>query len=217
MRTSTVVTTDIECAVAILRDKGIVAFPTDTLYGLGADAFCLEAVERVFEAKGRPTGMALPLLLRQASDMSTVASKVPDLAWLLAEAFWPGPLTLVLTSSPRVPDRVTAGKGTVAVRVPDHPVSLALIEGLGRPITGTSANTSGGPNPLTVQEVKRMLGDKVDCILEGGPPPGGKASTVLDVTTDRPRVLRAGALSIESLEAVCKVSLGGQPTRAGQN
>ena len=156
----------IDKAVEVLRDGGVVAFPTDTLYGLGADAFREDAVERVFEIKGRPSEMALPLLLGGARDLELVATDIPDSAWALVARFWPGPLTLILKSAPEVPAIVTGGGATVAVRVPNHPVPLQLTRRLGRPITGTSANVTGGPDPKTAEDVKRALGDKVDYIIE---------------------------------------------------
>ena len=183
-----------------LRAGGLVAYPTDTLYGLGADALNEAAVERVFEAKGRPQGMPLPLLIADAEQLSMVAAHVPDVALRLAEAFWPGGLTLVLPVSEAVPTLVTARGWKVAVRLPDHPVPRALAEGLGRPITGTSANRSGGPEPRTAAGVREALGEAVDIVLEAGPSPAGRSSTVLDVTTEQPRILRLGAISQEDIE-----------------
>ena len=183
-----------------LRAGGLVAYPTDTLYGLGADALNEAAVELVFEAKGRPQGMPLPLLISDAEQLSLVAAHVPDVALRLAEAFWPGGLTLVLPVSEAVPPLVTARGWKVAVRLPDHPVPRALAEGLGRPITGTSANRSGGPEPRTAAGVREALGEVVDIVLEAGPSPAGRSSTVLDVTTEQPRILRLGAISQEDIE-----------------
>ena len=185
--------------VAILRRGGVVAYPTDTLYGLGADITQPAAVEQVFEIKGRPHGMPLPVLLSGPQDLSLVSDDVPPLAWTLAERFWPGPLTLVVPRAPRVPAIIGARGWTVAVRVPDHPVPRELARRLGSPITGTSANLSGGPSPHTADDVRRQLGDSVGLIIEGGPPPDGRASTVLDITQSPPRVLRLGAISWETL------------------
>ena len=186
----------------ILRRGGVVAYPTDTLYGLGADITQPAAVEQVFEIKGRPQGMPLPVLLPGPEALSMVSDDVPPLAWTLARRFWPGPLTLVVPRASRVPAIIAARGWTVAVRVPDHPVPRELARLLGAPITGTSANLSGGPSPHTAEEVRRQLGDRVEHVIEGGPPPDGRASTVLDITQDPPRILRLGAVSWEMLEEV---------------
>lgn len=182
------------------------AFPTDTLYGLGADAFSTEAVNKVFDAKGRPGNMALPILLGSVRDMEQVTTGIPDMAWALVERFWPGPLTLILRKSPQVPPIVTGGRDSVAVRMPDHPVPLALVAGLGRPITGTSANPSGGPDPVTADDVRRLLGDRVDYILDGGPAVVGSPSTIVDLTGEGPRLVRQGAIEYDSIRSVCSIT-----------
>ena len=183
------------------------AFPTDTLYALGADAFHVEAVGRVFEIKGRASDVPLPLLLASVDELEQVSIDIPDLAWALASRFWPGPLTLVLKSSPEVPQIVTAGKQSIAVRMPNHHVPLALIRDLGRPITGTSANPSGGPDPVTADDVRRSLGTKVDYIVDGGPAPVATPSTIVDLTGARPRLVRQGAIPWESLCSACATPL----------
>ena len=184
----------------VLHRGGVVAYPTDTLYGLGADITQPAAVEQVFDIKGRPHGMPLPVLLPNPEALSMVTDDVPPLAWTLARRFWPGPLTLVVPRASRVPAIIAARGWTIAVRVPDHPVPRELARLLGSPITGTSANLSGGPSPHTAEEVRRQIGDRVDLIIEGGPPPDGRASTVLDITQSPPRILRLGAISWEMLE-----------------
>ncbi len=189
-------------AAQILAEGGLVAFPTDTVYGVGAHAFQPDAVERIYTAKIRPRDKAIPILLAQADDLALIAERVPDTAWLLAERFWPGGLTLVLPKKANVPDVVSAGGPTVAVRVPDHPVSLALIAALGVPLAATSANLSDHPSPITAQEVEAELGGRIELILDGGQCPGGVPSTVLDLTTDPPTILRAGAIGVEEIEAV---------------
>ncbi len=189
-------------AVGVLKGEGVVAFPTDTLYGLGASIYSQRAVERVFQIKGRPQEMALPVLLSRPEQLEEVALEVSPMAHRLARAFWPGPLTLVVQKSPRVPSLVTAGRETVAVRVPNHQVPRALVEGLGAPLTGTSANPSGGPDPVTAEDVRRLLGTQVDYIVDGGPAPLGRPSTVVDVTGDTLRVLRARAVSVQQLQEV---------------
>ena len=194
-------------AVCVLKDRGVVAFPTDTVYGLGADGLCSEAVERVFEIKGRPSDKAVPLLLGSIQDLDKVTNNVPGLARTLVERYWPGPLTLVLRTSKQLPEFVTGGNDSVAVRMPDHHVPIALVLELGSPITGTSANPTGGPDPITAEDVARLLGNKVDYILDGGPATIGVPSTVLDLTGHKPRLLRLGAIGIESLQPYCPVIL----------
>ena len=196
----------IEEAVSVLRKKGVVAFPTDTLYGLGADAACVEAVGRVFEIKGRSHDMALPLLLGNIHDLEWVTTDIPDVAWALVDRFWPGPLTLILRKSPQVPHVVTGGKDSVAVRMPDHHVPLSLVRELGRPITGTSANPSGGPDPITAEDVRELLEGKVDYIVDGGSATVGSPSTIVDLTESRPRLVRRGAIASQ-VETICSMSL----------
>ena len=188
-------------AVRVLAEGGLVAFPTDTVYGVGAHAFQPDAVERIYVAKIRPRDKAIPILLAQPDDLVLVAEGITETAWLLAEKFWPGGLTLVLPKKANVPDVVSASGPTVAVRVPDHPVPLALIAALGAPLAATSANLSGHPSPITAQEVEAELGGRIELILDGGRCPGGVPSTVLDLTTEPPTVLRAGAIGAEEIKA----------------
>lgn len=189
--------------ISILKQGGIVSFPTDTVYGLGASANITQAVERVYEVKKRPRNMPLPLLLAHVSQISDVAEPVPQVAWLLAKKFLPGALTLVLHRSNLVPDIVTAGGMTVAVRVPAHPVPVALIKGLGMPILGTSANLSGKPSTLTADEVYSQFGDQIDLVIDGGWCPGGTESTIVDVSGETPVILREGAIALSDLQQVC--------------
>ncbi|MGQ9628226.1 MAG: L-threonylcarbamoyladenylate synthase [Anaerolineae bacterium] len=191
-------------ALQLLREGKLVAFPTDTVYGVGAHAFLKEAVERIYTAKLRPKGKAIPLLLGRAEDMELVAQEVPPAAWKLAERFWPGGLTIVLRKKPIVPDVVSAGGETVALRVPDHPFPLSLIASLGAPLAATSANLAGRPSPVTAQEVSRELAGRIELIVDGGPCPGGIPSTVLDLTVDHPAILRHGAVPKEDLLAMLK-------------
>jgi len=197
--------------VAVLRGGGIVAFPTDTVYGLGVCPYLHRAVERVYTVKERPLEMALPLLLSSTLQISEVAESVPPIARLLVEKFMPGPLTLVLYKSGVVPGIVTAGGTTVAVRVPAHPVPVALALGLGAPISGTSANLSGKPSALTADEVHAQFGNKIDLVIDGGRCPGGRESTIVDVTGEIPLVLRKGAIDFGELKKVCaSIILGGR-------
>lgn len=193
----------LEKAVSALKKGGLVAFPTDTLYALGAHAFIEEAVSRVYEAKGRPQGMALPLLLGSPEQIDSVAVDVPQAARDLAEGFWPGAVTLVLYKAPSVSTTITGGRDTVAVRVPSHPLALALIEGVGAPVTGTSANRSGGPDPVSAEVVREHLGESVDVVLDEGPCSLAEASTIVDMTAEPPRIVRAGAVARSELERFC--------------
>ena len=195
----------VENGITILKNGGLVAFPTDTVYGLGACFSNLDAVERIYKVKQRPHNIALPLLLADESQISEVAESVPPVAWLLACRFLPGGLTIVLSKAKSVPDMVTGGGETVAVRIPAHPVPLALVKGLGAPIVGTSANVSGRPSALTADEVHSQFGDKIDLVIDGGRCGEGKESTIIDITGDVPRILREGAISREELEQVCQI------------
>jgi len=168
--------------IAILQQGGIVAYPTDTVYGLGACMNMRQAVERIYQVKRRPMDMALPLLVANFSQIEELAETVPTIALKLISQFLPGALTIVFPASPSVPDIITAGGTTVAVRIPAHPIPLALIEGIGAPLVGTSANVSGKPSPLTAAEVYDQLGDELDPIIDDGQPCPGTASTIVDVT-----------------------------------
>lgn len=193
----------IETAINTLRDGGVVAIPTDTLYGLAACAFDETAVAKVFELKGRPAGMALPLLLADAGDAHKCAVDLPPAFERLAARFWPGALTLIARKSDVVPYAVTAGMDTVGLRVPDHPLARSVARLLGAPITGTSANRSGMPGLTTAQAVRDQFGDAIGYVLDGGDAPGGVASTVLDLSGDTPRILRQGAIGRDAIEAAC--------------
>lgn len=186
-------------AAQALRAGGLVAFPTDTVYGVGALVFHEQAVDRLYLAKIRDRTKAIPVLLSNVRDLHRIARRVPPAAWRLVDAFWPGALSLVLEKSALVPDVVTAGGPTVAVRVPDHPLALALIERAGAPLATTSANLSGQPSAVTADAVEETLGDAVDLILDGGPCLGGVASTVLDLTVSPPRIVRPGPIGWEDL------------------
>ena len=199
----------IEAAAEFLRNDGIVAYPTDTLYGLGGDPFSQKALEKILQAKGRSADKGLPLLLDQPRDVELVARPNSPFFEPLAHAFWPGPLTLVLPPLPGLPEDVLGPTGAVGVRVPNHPVPRALAQALGKPIIGTSANLSGGPDPVTTQDVERTLGHVLDYILDGGPAHRGLPSSVVDLTGDHPRILRTGALDPQSIFRVCGVEWDG--------
>jgi L-threonylcarbamoyladenylate synthase len=192
----------IEKAVVILKNGGLVAYPTDTVYGLGACITESEAVDRVFQVKGRPKGMALPVLLADRNQIKEIVISVSPAAQCLADEFFPGALTIILPKSSVVPDIITGGGKTVAFRIPNHPVPLALIKGLGKPIVGTSANLSGHPSTLTAEEVRLQIGDKIDMVIDGGKCPGGIESTVIDLSGEKPVIRRQGAISIKRLRKV---------------
>ena len=186
-------------AVEVLSGGGVVAIPTDTLYGLAACAFDMDAVLRVFEIKCRDRGASLPLLLADPEDMSLYASSVPAAARRLADRFWPGPLTIVLSSAHRVPEAITGGRSTVALRVPDHPVPRHLAGRLGTAITGTSANLSGAEPARSAAGVARQLGASLDMVFDGGTLPESPPSTIVDLAVSPPRVVRVGAISEHEL------------------
>jgi L-threonylcarbamoyladenylate synthase len=189
-------------AVAALRDGGLVAFPTETVYGLGANALDAAAVLRIFAAKGRPANNPLIVHVAEAKEVRDIAAAWPEAAERLAARFWPGPLTLVLPRGPAVPDAVTAGGPTVAVRVPAHPVARALLEAAGVPIAAPSANRSTRLSPTTAAHVLRGLDGRIDLLLDGGPTAGGLESTVLDLTVAPPRLLRPGLIAPAEIEDV---------------
>ncbi len=189
-------------AAAIIRAGGLVAFPTETVYGLGADALDQRAVARIFAAKGRPAFNPVIVHIADAAQLATVVRRVPPIARDLAAAFWPGPLTLVLPRRANIPDAVTAGLDAVGIRIPAHPVARALIEQSGVPIAAPSANAYTRVSPTTAAHVLAQLGDAVDVILDGGPCIVGIESTVLDVTGPVPLLLRLGGISRAALEAV---------------
>jgi L-threonylcarbamoyladenylate synthase len=188
-------------ALAGLQQGEVIAFPTDTVYGVGTAVDNVAAVERLYEIKGRPHDAALPLLLAEAGDVERVCHDVPAAAWKLARRFWPGGLTLVLLRKPIVPDRVTGGRPSVAVRLPDHSVPRELARRLGMPLASSSANRSGEPSPVTAAEVLAQLGGRIPLLLDGGPCRQARPSTIVDLTTDPPVVLREGPVTRDEIEA----------------
>jgi L-threonylcarbamoyladenylate synthase len=193
---------DLELAVATLRAGGLVGFPTETVYGLGADARRSEAVRRIFAAKGRPATNPLIVHVADAGIARRYVTQWPVAAGKLAEAFWPGPLTLVLPKSDEVAPEVTGGLSTVGIRVPDHPLALALLERFDGPVAAPSANRANRVSPTTAAHVREELGNAVDVILVGGPCEVGIESTVLALTSDVPTILRPGGVSREQIERV---------------
>jgi L-threonylcarbamoyladenylate synthase len=189
----------VELAASIIRDGGLVAFPTETVYGLGADAMNEEAVLRIFEAKGRPADNPCIVHVDSREMVDRVAKSVGSNAEILIEKFWPGPLTLVLERQPKVAESVSAGLSTVAVRMPKNRIALALIEAARTPIAAPSANASGRPSSTSAAHVLEDLDGRIDMVLDGGTTNIGIESTVLDVTTDSPRILRPGWITREML------------------
>ena len=200
-------------AVEVLRAGGVVAFPTETVYGLGADALNEAAVARVFEIKGRPLDHPVIVHLAGAAGLADWAREVSPAANALAAAFWPGPLTLIVKRAPEVPDAVTGGQDTVGLRVPEHPVAQALLEAFGREdgarrlrgLAAPSANKFGRISPTTAAHVRDDLGDEVDLILDGGAAAVGIESTILDLSGEQPAILRPGAITAEAIEQVLGV------------
>lgn len=184
-------------ALRMLQTGGLVAFPTDTVYGIGALAFDGNAVESIYAAKERPMEKSIPVLLGDAADLEKVAMDIPDSARRLSDRFWPGPLTIIVPRRPELPEAISS-TATVGVRVPDHEFARALLQAAG-PLAVTSANVSGAQSPLTAQEVYEQLGGRIALILDGGRTPGGVPSTLVDCTSAELKVLREGPLALERL------------------
>ncbi len=195
----TVSAKDIRRAAETLRSGGLVAFPTETVYGLGADASNRDAVARIFEVKGRPTGHPLIVHVASAEHLDRWAREIPDAAWHVAERCWPGPLTLILKRARGVPSLVTGGQDTIGLRVPGHPVAHALLTEFGGGVAAPSANRFGRISPTTAAHVREDLGAAVDLVLDGGACPLGVESTILDLSGDRPRLLRPGSITPQEL------------------
>ena len=182
-------------AVRVLREGGVVAFPTETFYGLGADARNESAVEKIFRIKGRNFRNPLPVIVADDGEIIPLVEEIPATATILMQTFWPGPLTLVFRASSSVLPRLTANTGKIGIRVSSHPLARLLAGGLGGPLTATSANLSGGPECSSADAVIRALGELPGSVIDGGETPGGAGSTILDVTIFPPRILREGAIS----------------------
>jgi L-threonylcarbamoyladenylate synthase len=181
-------------AAAVLAAGGLVSFATETYYGLGADARRADALRRVFRVKGRPASKPLLVLVDSLAMLESLVETIPSQAQALIERHWPGPLTVVLRARPAVPAELSAGAGTIGVRIPGHPVARALVRALGAPVTAPSANLSGARPPTTAKDVLDAFDGKLELVLDAGPTAGGPPSTVVDATVDPPRVLRAGAI-----------------------
>lgn len=195
-------------AVAVLRAGGLVAFPTETVYGLGADAANPAAVRRIFEVKGRPATHPVIVHLADAVQVANWAREIPEAAGTLARRFWPGPLTVILKRAPRVSDIVTGGQDTVALRVPSHPVALQLLARFGGGIAAPSANRHGRVSATTAEHVRREFGDTIDCVLDGGEADVGIESTIIDLSGTTPALLRPGMITAAQLEQALGAPLG---------
>jgi L-threonylcarbamoyladenylate synthase len=199
---------EIEKAAAILRAGGLVAFPTETVYGLGADASNAVAVRKIFAAKGRPADHPLIVHLADMSGLKHWAADVPRGAWLLAEKYWPGPLTMILKRAAHVSDALTGGQGSIGLRVPSHPVAQRLLKAFGGGVAAPSANRFGHLSPTTAEHVREELGDAADAILDGGPCPVGIESTIVDLSGPQPVILRPGHITAKQVEDALLVQLG---------
>lgn len=196
-------TSDPDCisaAKSILEKDGIIAFPTDTIYGVAAYAFSSIGIEKIYQAKQRPDEKALPILIGDMVQLENLVSVISDHVRKIAEAFWPGALTMVLPKAPHLPVNLSAFP-TIGVRMPDLDFTLALLRETG-PLATTSANISGGPNPTSAQDVLDQLGGKIDLLLDGGPTPGATASTVVDATSKALKILRQGPITLAQLQSI---------------
>ena len=189
----------IPLALQILRSGGLIAFPTDTVYGVGSLAFDQSAIESIYVTKYRPLEKAIPILISDVDDLEKIAVDIPPLAHRLASRFWPGPLTIILPKHPSLPPAVSS-TSNVGVRVPDHPIARALLRAAG-PMAVTSANLSGRESPRTAMEVMSQLQGRIPLVVDGGETPGGVASTVVDVTGAEPVIVRQGPVTLEQIKA----------------
>ena len=202
MNTKRLTEKNMDEAAAILRDGGLVGIPTETVYGLGANGLNEEAVAHIFEAKGRPQDNPLILHIPDASWLERYCKDIPLTAYKLADAYWPGPMTMILRRKDIVPDAVTAGLDTVGMRCPAHPLCRAIIDAAGVPVAAPSGNTSGRPSPTTAQHMLEDMDGKINAIVDGGPCSVGVESTIIDLTETPARLLRPGGITLEQLEAV---------------
>ena len=202
MNTEALTARDVDRAAAILRAGGLVGIPTETVYGLGANGLDPDAVAHIFQAKGRPQDNPLILHIPSEDHLERYCTDIPDRAYALAEAYWPGPLTMILRRRPIVPDVVTAGLDTVGMRCPSHPVCRAILEAADVPVAAPSGNTSGRPSPTTAAHMWEDMDGKIDAIVDGGPGSVGVESTIVDRTETPPRLLRPGGITLEQLENV---------------
>ena len=192
---------NIQRAAERIKNGGVIAYPTETVYGLGADPYRTEAVQKIFTAKGREETKGIILLIRGATDLATLVRAVSPTAQTLIRAFWPGPLTLVFKARPDLPPALLGGRDTIALRHSSSPIAAQLLTALGGPLTSTSANRSGTPPARSAYDAQNALGDRLDLILDGGPSASETPSTLVDVSADRALLLREGAVSVRELSA----------------
>ena len=202
MKTKILPTSEIQQALHILKNGGIVAFPTDTVYGLGTLAFDNAAIESIYTVKDRPIEKAIPVLIGDMDDIDKIAENIPEMALRFANRLWPGPLTCIIPKKQTLPPAISA-TSTVAVRIPNHPDAITLLKAAG-PMAVTSANISGKPSPSTAQEVYDQLNGRIPLILDGGKTPGGTPSTLVDCTGETPKILREGPVSLHELLEILK-------------
>lgn len=196
----------IDAAVRVIKNAGVIAFPTRSIYGLGADALNQKAVQKIFEIKKRPLDKPILVLIKDKNAIKDIAKNIPPAATRIMDIFWPGNVTIVLEANPDLPEALTAGTGKIGVRLPQHRVALALVNELNGPITGTSANISGGEGCHRISDLDVQITSKLDLILDAGPLKKGKGSTVVDVTTQPPKVLREGEISARDIQALFRKS-----------
>lgn len=192
-------------AAAILESDGLIGYPTETVYGLGANIFSERAVQRIFEVKGRSTAKAIIVIVSSLTMLEKLVKQITPSAQRLIQHFWPGPLTLIFEAADHVPRAVCGGGTSIAIRIPKHPVCLDLIERCGFPLTSTSANLAGGENPLSAGQVQATFGNQLDLILDAGPSPSRVPSTLLDLRDQQVRLLRAGAIELPQIERICRI------------
>lgn len=197
----------IKKAGEIIKNGGLVAFPTETVYGLGGDALNAKSAARIYSAKGRPADNPLIVHICRTGDIDIIAEEIPDIFYILAEKFWPGPLTMILNKSSQVPESTTGGLKTIAVRMPDNQTALSLIDAAGGFIAAPSANLSGRPSPTVIQYVIEDMDGRIEMILDGGDTKIGLESTIIDLTTPQPVILRPGSITAEMLEAVINIRM----------
>ncbi|MBN1831313.1 MAG: threonylcarbamoyl-AMP synthase [Deltaproteobacteria bacterium] len=195
---------DLNKAASIIRSGGVVAFPTESFYGLGVSAWDEKAIQRLFTIKKREENQPILLLIPSTSLLNQYVIRIPDIATQMMEKFWPGGLTLIFEANPDLPRLLTSGTGKIGLRLSSHPVATALTRAVGAPITGTSANIAGQAECSSAEAVRHSLGGSVDFVLDGGETGGKKGSTVMDITVDPPMILREGMVTREQLEAYIK-------------
>ncbi|NMA24992.1 MAG: threonylcarbamoyl-AMP synthase [Clostridiales bacterium] len=210
MKTLIITDNNMAPAADIIKAGGLAAVPTETVYGLAANGLDGDAVRKIYDVKGRPEAKPINLLVTGMGDAEEFCRDIPPEAYILAERFWPGPLTMVLKKQDTVPEIVTAGGDTVGVRCPDHPKTLELIRLAGAPLAAPSANMSGGPSPKNVSDVLKVFDGKIDVAIDGGECAVGIESTIVDMTVSPPKILRQGGLAREAIEDVLNVRLQGR-------